>query len=248
METYFDNIKNQIIEEINNAEFLIHIAVAWVTDYQIISTLINRIKQGIQIELIVNNDGQFENNMSMFHDFRNHGGKLYLYNNDNRSIMHNKFCIIDLNTTITGSFNWSFSASNYHKENILIIRDDSIIAKQYAREFVKIKKSSILFESKHIPYDSGTYAMVIQQGQSEGLDSAGKEFSCHCIDIWDNGKIGLLYIEMGECGLKSEDIPSKIFGVWAEALNSEPNLHHIMGTVHYYRFVCLDPRIIKYIL
>lgn len=248
MESYFENIKSHIIAEVNSAEFIMHIAVAWITDHQIINALINKIKQGVQIELIINNDGQFEKNMSIFNELRNHGGKLYLYNNDNRSIMHNKFCIIDLSTIITGSFNWSFSASAYHKENIIIVRDDLVTAKQYAREFSKIKRSSILFESKYIPYDSATYAQIVEGGYLEGINDAGDEFCYYEANLYDNGKFGTIYIEMGKYGLKLKDIPNELFGVWTELLNPEPHAHHIIGTVHYYRFVCLDPRVIKYVL
>lgn len=53
--------------------------------------------------------------------------------------MHNKFCIIDFNTLITGSFNWTYNAQN-HFENILIIRNDYEVIKGYLHEFFDLKE------------------------------------------------------------------------------------------------------------
>ena len=44
METYFEGIKGIIIQEIEKAEFIIYVAVAWITDYDIIIALIKSLK------------------------------------------------------------------------------------------------------------------------------------------------------------------------------------------------------------
>ena len=53
--------------------------------------------------------------------------------------MHNKFCIIDFNTVITGSYNWSYKAEN-NFENIVINSNDTSLAEQFVTEFNQIKK------------------------------------------------------------------------------------------------------------
>jgi phosphatidylserine/phosphatidylglycerophosphate/cardiolipin synthase-like enzyme len=51
--------------------------------------------------------------------------------------MHNKFCIIDSETVINGSYNWTKKA-NFNKENITIDKDRGL-AKRFANEFKSIK-------------------------------------------------------------------------------------------------------------
>ena len=52
--------------------------------------------------------------------------------------MHNKFCVIDTDTVINGSYNWSYKAEKNH-ENILITKGDSVLAKQFIKQFKKIR-------------------------------------------------------------------------------------------------------------
>ncbi|MEI6879931.1 MAG: phospholipase D-like domain-containing protein [Bacteroidota bacterium] len=61
--------------------------------------------------------------------------------------MHNKFCVIDYNTVITGSYNWSYKAeSNF--ENIIINSNDTILAEQFIAEFNQIKNQYFPQEPK----------------------------------------------------------------------------------------------------
>jgi phosphatidylserine/phosphatidylglycerophosphate/cardiolipin synthase-like enzyme len=52
--------------------------------------------------------------------------------------MHNKFCVIDYNTVITGSYNWSYKAEN-NFENIIVNYNDTGLAEQFVNEFIQIK-------------------------------------------------------------------------------------------------------------
>ena len=51
--------------------------------------------------------------------------------------MHHKFCVIDLLTSIHGSFNWT-KAANYNKETISVDRNRET-AEQFTSEFLKLK-------------------------------------------------------------------------------------------------------------
>lgn len=247
MKTYFDGIKEVITAEIESAEFIIYIAVAWITDYELISTLIKKLKSGVQIEVIVNGDYQFSKVKLRFNEFLRHGGKLFLYENIDKSIMHNKFCIIDLNTTITGSFNWSFSATAYHKENIVVENNNFAFARQFAREFFKIKKTSVVFDSKYIPYDAAVYAesSVVQIFSEEGFDQ-------YCVvEVEEPNRIGILFVYNCE----EYTIPDPIFGVWTEhskwETTSITNPTPIIEAAFHkgkpvYGFDCLDTRLADY--
>jgi phosphatidylserine/phosphatidylglycerophosphate/cardiolipin synthase-like enzyme len=49
-------------------------------------------------------------------------------------LMHLKVCIIDNSTLLTGTYNYTDSATKYNDENLLVIKDSNII-NQYLDEF-----------------------------------------------------------------------------------------------------------------
>jgi phosphatidylserine/phosphatidylglycerophosphate/cardiolipin synthase-like enzyme len=59
--------------------------------------------------------------------------------NDTKSLMHNKFVVIDEQITMTGSYNWTAKATSYNEENILIIENEQI-ANSFTTEFEKLWK------------------------------------------------------------------------------------------------------------
>lgn len=52
--------------------------------------------------------------------------------------IHNKFCIIDGFTVITGSYNWIFKA-RLNDENIIIIKNQPTVISQFNNKFESIK-------------------------------------------------------------------------------------------------------------
>ena len=52
--------------------------------------------------------------------------------------MHHKFCVIDHDLVITGSYNWSYKAEN-NFENIIVTSDDSSLAQQFIKEFNELQ-------------------------------------------------------------------------------------------------------------
>lgn len=57
-----------------------------------------------------------------------------------KNIMHRKFCVIDLDVAMHGTFNFT-NAANYNKENWDIDHNRDT-ARKYAEEFVKMRKIS----------------------------------------------------------------------------------------------------------
>jgi len=55
--------------------------------------------------------------------------------------MHNKFAIIDNAIVLTGSYNWTVSASNNNQENILII-ESKLVVSNYQNEYNKLWNSN----------------------------------------------------------------------------------------------------------
>lgn len=52
-------------------------------------------------------------------------------------IMHHKFAVVDEETVLTGSFNWTYAADNENDENLLVLSDKAL-AGQYSDEFARL--------------------------------------------------------------------------------------------------------------
>jgi PLD-like domain len=138
-EAIFENIANRIIREIINANKTIYIAVAWFTNKTIYEQLLLKSKQGCKIQIIISNDEINENSAIDFELLEKSNGKVYKIGNGDTELMHNKFCVIDYNTVITGSYNWSYKAESKF-ENIVINSNDTALAEQFVKEFNQIKR------------------------------------------------------------------------------------------------------------
>ncbi len=142
---YFKNIRAIIIDELKNAQSSIKVAVAWFTNHDLFNLLCQKLQVGVTVELIVIND--FINNRYGGLDFQKFirlGGKFYFANVERP--MHNKFCIIDNQTLISGSYNWTYFAESINHENVIIIKDKHQIIEDFKTEFEYIKSTLNLVE------------------------------------------------------------------------------------------------------
>lgn len=141
-QAYFENIQIQIIKELQLAKSSIKIAVAWFTDIEILKILEKKQTENVSIELVISND---EINTGLyglnFSNLEKLGGKVYFVGgSNNETLMHNKFCIIDKSTIISGSYNWSKKAQRNH-ENVTIIKENLDLSNQFAAEFNSILRA-----------------------------------------------------------------------------------------------------------
>lgn len=131
----FENIKELILEELNKAKYIIWVSVAWFTNKDLANLLYVKAKQGLNIQVILNDD---KINTTLKEKLIEHFDVYFVPSNDKFSkLMHNKFCIIDLEKVIHGSYNWTNKAQ-YNNETISII-DSRLEAKKFAEQFLKIK-------------------------------------------------------------------------------------------------------------
>lgn len=136
LKTHFEDIQNEIIEEVRKAKYSIWVAVAWFTDPKLFEELLKKKEEGIDVKVIIVDDDinkkygfPFEDH---FDTYRVPGRGIY------ENIMHNKFCVIDLKTVISGSYNWTRKAQ-YNDESI-DIKNSREAAEPYATKFIELKK------------------------------------------------------------------------------------------------------------
>ncbi|BES62843.1 phospholipase D-like domain-containing protein [Dysgonomonas capnocytophagoides] len=134
VEIHFEDIENQILEQISNARFIIWVAVAWFTNKRLGKALQEKIREGVNVRLVV-----LEDNINREYGFNYEKlceTKRLPPEGPYKNIMHHKFCVIDLKTVIHGSYNWTTKA-NWNKEDISIDSSKEL-AEQYAEKFIKL--------------------------------------------------------------------------------------------------------------
>lgn len=135
-EAHFKEIKTEIIKRIKNAKYIIWVIMAWFTDIEIYKELINKKNEGINVQIILNNDRTNNTSGLDYSQFEHY--KIESWGWGKYNIEHQKVCIIDLNTVIHGSYNWTKNASNNNEE--IEITENIDIATKYANRFMEIKR------------------------------------------------------------------------------------------------------------
>lgn len=110
---HFENIDKVIISYLNNSQKSLKIAVAWITDSNLLAAINNCLRRKIDVTIIFYDDKI--NNKDRFENLYRNGAKIYY----TKKLMHNKFCIIDEEITLNGSFNWT-KAAKKNDENIQV--------------------------------------------------------------------------------------------------------------------------------
>lgn len=137
---YFSNIRSKILSLLEHAEKEVLIAMAWFTNRDLLNATIQCLRRGVKVKLILLDD--IINHCDFGADFNlfiaEKGSEFYLYP-QSMKFMHHKFCIIDGETLITGSYNWTNYAESRNLENIVVSYDSSLID-GYTVCFDKLKK------------------------------------------------------------------------------------------------------------
>ncbi len=138
IETYFspdDGIVEHIIAALQNAKESIYFLAFSFTSDPIAEALLGRATAGITVAGVFEESQYYSNTGTEYDNLLTAGLGVRLDGNQNN--MHHKVFIIDGQTVITGSYNFSRSAEERNDENTLIIHDPNIAAK-YLAEFDRI--------------------------------------------------------------------------------------------------------------
>jgi hypothetical protein len=140
--TIFENISQAIIQQIKLAEKGIRVCVPWITDDDILKALIEKAKQNVHVELLMDNNEYNRAKSSFFNQLIAKGSKVYMVDKSpNGGMIHHKFCVINREILITGSYNWSNNAKK-NDENIVIEvaieEDDHFRIDEFTMRFQKL--------------------------------------------------------------------------------------------------------------
>ena len=141
-EILFDDIQNRIIDEIREAKFSIWIAMAWFTNKKIFDELLKKRNEGLDVKIIIDNNRVNKEKPSFTLEDHFEVYRVDVMSERYKNIMHRKFCVIDLEVAMHGTFNWT-NAANYNKEHWDVDHNRET-AKTFAEEFVKMRRDAEL--------------------------------------------------------------------------------------------------------
>ncbi|MFV0250377.1 MAG: phospholipase D-like domain-containing protein [Bacilli bacterium] len=132
----FDELQDTVIQGIRDAKYMIWAAVAWFSNDAIYNELIAKKNKGVSIRVLVSNE---PTNNSTVQKLRREAIDVKVVNTwgkDGRNRMHHKFCIVDLDYVMHGSYNWSKNANN-NEETLATALDREFVSK-FADEFMEV--------------------------------------------------------------------------------------------------------------
>lgn len=142
----FSEIQEKIIQGIRDAKYSIWVAVAWVTNQSIIDELCAKKNKGVNVRLIISEE---DNNKPFYKQLFNNFDTVVIphfgWKDWNR--MHDKFCIIDFEYVMHGSYNWTNTAE-YNHETLATALDRDFV-KKFADEFVRLYQLGHVIDNKN---------------------------------------------------------------------------------------------------
>ena len=144
LEVYFSpngGCTEAIIRELNKAQTTILVQAYSFTSAPIAKALLNTHKRGVKVEVILDKS-QVTQKYSSATFFFNAGIPVKI--DAQHAIAHNKVMIIDGETVITGSFNFTKAAEESNAENLLAIRDKKL-AEQYTKNWQEHERHSEVY-------------------------------------------------------------------------------------------------------
>ena len=136
-ETHFSNIAMRLIDLLDNAKKSVDIAMAWFTNAALFEAALDCLRREVAVKLVLlDSPINFMEYAPDFNQYIKLGGLLYIANSS-VGFMHHKFCIIDGEYVVNGSYNWTYFAETRNIENILI-SDDPIVVTGFQKEFSRL--------------------------------------------------------------------------------------------------------------
>jgi phosphatidylserine/phosphatidylglycerophosphate/cardiolipin synthase-like enzyme len=134
-----------IVKEIAQAQRTLDIQAYSFTSVPIAQAVTAAAARGVAVRAVLD-DSQRTERYSEATFLRNH--QIPVFIDDRHKIAHNKIIIIDGQTLITGSFNFSKAAEEDNAENLLIFHGNADLVGQYARNFELHLKHAQAYDGK----------------------------------------------------------------------------------------------------
>jgi phosphatidylserine/phosphatidylglycerophosphate/cardiolipin synthase-like enzyme len=133
-----------IVKELDKAESSVLVQAYSFTSAPIAKALLSAHKRGVKVEVILDKSlrtGQYSSATFFLN------ARIPVKIDAQHAIAHNKVMVIDGETVITGSFNFTKAAEENNAENLLVIRDKKL-AERYTMNWQEHAKHSEVYEGR----------------------------------------------------------------------------------------------------
>ena len=136
IKAHFIDIGKTIQHELNASQISITAAIAWLTDPELFNALVKAARRGVSVRIALLDDAINRRAALARESLTAVNGHCYWIPETGKAegSLHHKFCVIDGNIVITGSYNWSRRAISAD-ENIIMVSGDSKLAAGYIQAF-----------------------------------------------------------------------------------------------------------------
>lgn len=136
-EVHFNDIESNILSALDSAKASVDLCMAWFTNEKLRNKLLEKQAEGCEVRVIRYKDGVNHSKGVDLSDI-NH----IEIRGERHGIMHRKFCVIDNQTVLDGSYNWTNNAETKNDEEVIVHKNALELASSYTREFNRIWKLS----------------------------------------------------------------------------------------------------------
>lgn len=129
-----NEIKETIATLLKEAHSTVDLCVFTITDYELAKQIIDCQRRRIKVRIITDDEKTTAKGSEIYKLER---VGIPIKTDHSHYHMHNKFGIIDNRIAITGSFNWTYTATKHNQENLLATSNFDIV-NQYQNEFNRL--------------------------------------------------------------------------------------------------------------
>jgi phosphatidylserine/phosphatidylglycerophosphate/cardiolipin synthase-like enzyme len=134
-------IQHTIYSLLKEAKSSVHLCIFTITDKRLSNEIISCFNRGLKVKLITDDEKTIAKGSEIF---KLEKAGIPIKTDQSRYHMHNKFGIIDGRIALTGSFNWTYTATKHNQENLLATSNFDIV-QQYQAEFSRLWKTMFWF-------------------------------------------------------------------------------------------------------
>lgn len=125
---------SKLISVLSRARTSLDVCVFTINCHELANSVVHLHKKGVVVRILTDNE-QIGSHGSQIEKFRREG--IQVRHDLSSFFMHHKFVIVDNETLINGSFNWTRQAVTGNRENVMILNNCGVVG-SFHKEFEKL--------------------------------------------------------------------------------------------------------------
>jgi phosphatidylserine/phosphatidylglycerophosphate/cardiolipin synthase-like enzyme len=143
--TPWDDAEGALLREVGAAQRSIHVQAFLITSRTIARALIAAQQRGVAVLVLADREMALRGDNSRVPDL--HSSGIHIRLETRYASAHNKILLIDVEgsrpVVITGSYNFTYSAQARNAENVLILRDNPVLARAYLANWQRHREDAV---------------------------------------------------------------------------------------------------------